>query len=1063
MSFIPVDQSAREAVRHQHQASFVLQAGAGTGKTTLLVDRIESLVRQGIVRLDEIAAVTFTELAATTMKLRLRERLERLRADVRVASQERERAQAALDVLERAQISTIHALCAAILQERPIECGVVPGFRVADEAETDLLFARAWDEWLAERLVAGDKDLLAAVALGIPLTADGGWGERSSLRGLARALIEQRDLRPLSAAGEIDPARWRAELLAQAAAGRALAVEASEGDALAQALLRLDVFARSTCEVEGEELLRRLVAPPKLGKSLGQKGNWPSPEKLRAARAIAAWAQETAQRWAAERGAELHARLVTLLGGVGRSYAALKRERGVLDFVDLLLATRDALAAHAGVRHAFRERFRFIIIDEFQDTDPLQVEIAQHLAGATPGRLVVVGDAKQSIYRFRRANVALLGRVAAEIGAQPGCQVLSLTQNFRSRPAILRFVNRVFAGLIQASSEADQTDYEPIAPPPDLPPEASVVALRLGGEPFLEGSDLLEAEAQALAAFLARVARGRLSVRDPATGGERPSRAGDVMVLARRLTMLRPFEEACEVYGLRFVVEGGKSFFDRAEVHEILAVLRAVEEPLDRVAVVAALRSSFFGVSDRDLVLFVLSGGVLRVGPCDAAQPGAEAVAPALTVLDQLRQVRTRIPPAQLIERLYDETRILAAFTGTARGEGRVANLEKVVALARRAAELDVLTLRGFIRFLEARIRQGGEEPDLPSTRPGDPAVLRVLSIHKSKGLEAPIVALYDTADDARPTVGSVPLWNEGQIAIGFRAGCQPPHWNELRTGEEKRIWAEGRRLLYVACTRARDFLIIPQPPKDARLGDFWKEVIAALPPRQDGDVMFEDAAALPGPEPIEPPAGAASAEDGTDVRGARWDDERRVLIDTAAQRPLAPISVSRYAERSAPPAAAPRGRPGGRDFGSLVHRILEELPLDAPGAALALAKVWAPVYGLDDAAAERAAGDVRRTLALTIMERARLSRQVWRELPLLLPEDGELIEGFADLVFEEQGGFIVVDYKTDAVTDAQALDQAAHHAPQLRAYGRALALATGVSVKERHVILTAIGRAVQV
>jgi ATP-dependent helicase/nuclease subunit A len=1062
MSFIPVDQNAREAVRHQHQASFVLQAGAGTGKTTLLVDRIESLVRDGMARLDEIAAVTFTELAATTMKLRLRERLERLRADVRAASQERERAQAALDVLERAQISTIHALCAAILQERPIECGVTPGFRVADEAETDLIFSQAWDEWLAERLVAADEDLLAAIALGIPLAAEGGWGERSSLRGLARSLIEQRDLGPLVATTTVDPARWRSEILAQAAAGRALAAEAKEEDTLAQALLRLDSFARAACEVEGEALIRRLSAPPKMGRNLGQKGNWPAPERLQAAREIAVWVQEAAQRWSAERGAELHARLTTLLAGVGRSYAARKRERGALDFVDLLLATRDALVAHEGVRRAFRERFRFIIIDEFQDTDPLQVEIARQLAGDTPGRLVVVGDAKQSIYRFRRANVTLLGRVAAEIGARPGCRVLSLTQNFRSRPAILRFVNRVFERLILASSEADQTEYEPIAPPPDLPSEAAVVALRFDA-PFLEGDDLLEAEARAHAAFLAQVARGRLRVRDPATGAERPSRAGDVMVLARRLTKLRPFEEACEAYGLRFVVEGGKSFFDRSEVHETLAVLRAVEDPLDRAAVVAALRSPFFGVSDRDLVSFALSGGALRVGSCDVTLPGAETIAPALALLAELRRLRTLVPPAQLIERLYDETRILAAFTGTPRGEGRAANLEKTVALARKAADLGILTLRGFSRFLEGRIRQGGEEPDLPSTRPGDPEVIRVLSIHKSKGLEAPIVALYDSADDAKPMVDSVPLWDEGQIAVGFRAGCQPPRWNELRAREEKRAWAEGRRLLYVACTRARDFLIVPQPSQDARLGGFWKDVITALPTRPDGDVFFEDAASLPGPEPTEPPAEPGSPESSLDVRAARWDDERRALIESAAARPLAPISVVRYAERSAPPFVAPRGRSGGRDFGSLVHRILEELPFAAPDAGLALARVWAPVYGLDDAAAQRAAGDVSRTLALAIMDRARRSRQIWRELPLLLPEETELIEGVADLVFEEQGGFIVVDYKTDAVTDVQAIDQAAHHAPQLRAYGRALALATGVSVKERHVIFTAIGRAVQV
>ena len=150
MSVPPIDHEARRQTRDDHARSLVLEAGAGTGKTTLLIDRIESLIRSGHGRLEEIAAVTFTENAATTMKLRLRERLERARADAGASEAERGRATAALEVLERAQVSTIHALCAAILAERPLECGVLPGFRMADEAEADLLFAAAWEEWLAD-------------------------------------------------------------------------------------------------------------------------------------------------------------------------------------------------------------------------------------------------------------------------------------------------------------------------------------------------------------------------------------------------------------------------------------------------------------------------------------------------------------------------------------------------------------------------------------------------------------------------------------------------------------------------------------------------------------------------------------------------------------------------------------------------------------------------------------------------------------------------------------------------------------------------------------------------
>src|SRR5258706_4999948 len=506
MTFIPVDQEARERARRDHGTSFVLEAGAGTGKTTLLVDRIEQIVRSGAARLDEIAAVTFTENAATTMKLRLRERLERARADADRPAEERRRADAALEVLERAQVSTIHALCAALLGERPLECGVPPGFRAADDAEMDVLFAEAWEEWLTARLVAGDATLMAAVDSGIPLEADG-WGERSSLRGLARTLVDQRDLRPLVAENPVDPAAWRRDLQAQAARARDLLTHVRDGDALGARLGAMVEFAAKADRVEGDALASYLRTMAVVPRHFGHKAHWTTPEPLEEARAIAAWTSQTLAAWKAASSAALHARLVNAVLEVVAGYEARKKERGVLDFLDLLVKARDALRHSEAVRRYFQERFRVVIIDEFQDTDPLQVEVAELLTGGRPGALVVVGDAKQSIYRFRRADVALFRRIAAEAAARPGHAVLHLTQNFRSRAAILRFVNRAFALLITPSDEAGQPEYEAIAPPPGLSEDASVIALRFEA-PFAEGEDLLRAEAHALAAFLAEVAAG---------------------------------------------------------------------------------------------------------------------------------------------------------------------------------------------------------------------------------------------------------------------------------------------------------------------------------------------------------------------------------------------------------------------------------------------------------------------------------------------------------------------------------------------------------------------------
>jgi ATP-dependent helicase/nuclease subunit A len=1043
----------------------VLEAGAGTGKTTLLVDRIEALVRAGRARLDEIAAVTFTENAATTMKLRLRERLERVRAEAATPALERERASAALQVLERAQISTIHALCAAVLQERPLESGVLPGFRVADEALVDVLFAEAWDEWLVDRLVGGDDAVLAAMDRGIPLEGLGRYGERESLRGLARTLLEQRDLRPIVAGDEADPRLWREELLARAARAQALVAPVRPGDALAARLTALCAFAEDSRPLSGEALASHLRKLPAIQKNFGFRPHWPSPEALEEGRRIAEWTKQAGTAWNASLNSALHGRLVATLLGVVAIYERRKAERGMLDFLDLLLKARQALERESVRRH-FRERFRFVIIDEFQDTDPLQVSIAQLLAGDAPGSLVVVGDAKQSIYRFRRADVAIFRRIAREASSAPGRAVLHLTQNFRSRPAILRFVNRVFGRLIVPSEEIDQPAYEAIDPPPGLSDEPSVVALRLTA-PFAEGADLLRAEADALARFFLRAAEGAHEVRDPATGATRASRAGDVMVLCRRLTQLRLLEDALEAADLRFTVEGGKSFFDRQEVHEVHSVIRAIDDPSDRVSLVAALRSSFFGVSDRDIVTYVLSGGSLWLGAVDESRPGAAALGPAVSLLGALHRWRLRLSVPALLEKLYDETRVLAALGGTRRGEAQVANLEKVVSLARQASALGALTLRGFATLLASRIEEASEEPDLPTTRPGDPGTIRVLSIHKAKGLEAPIVAICDTADNFNPRPDVVPFWEEGKIAIGFREECQPPEWDSLSKKEKARIWAEARRLQYVACTRARDLLVIPSPPADARVGDFWKDVLAFLPARSDGDVRVIDAETLPaaGSKAAWRDLRAFATAEGGDPVAERWEKERAALIEAASQRPLLPVPATRVAARLAPAAAAAAPRPEARGFGALVHRILEWIPLAeaGPEGTTAIAEALAPSFGLDADAAARAAATAARALELPVMRRARAASRLWRELPLLFPEGGELVEGVVDLVFEEQGELVIVDYKTDQITPEQALAQAAHHAPQLQLYGRGLAAATGLKVRERLVLFTVLGQAVQV
>ncbi|HKZ32637.1 MAG TPA: PD-(D/E)XK nuclease family protein, partial [Vicinamibacteria bacterium] len=287
---------------------------------------------------------------------------------------------------------------------------------------------------------------------------------------------------------------------------------------------------------------------------------------------------------------------------------------------------------------------------------------------------------------------------------------------------------------------------------------------------------------------------------------------------------------------------------------------------------------------------------------------------------------------------------------------------------------------------------------------------------------------------------------------------------------EEKKTRAEARRLLYVACTRARDLLIVPRPPLDAAVGAFWKELVDALPARGDADVRIVDAETLARPET--PGRGrelwALSSAEGGDAVAARWQSERSQLIERAAERPFVPVSATRLVERTAPPPVATVAAAGGRDFGNLVHRLLEWVPLEdgdgaRAGRVRAMALALAPSFGLGAGAAHRAGEQVERVLSMPLIDRARRATRVWRELPLWFPDGAHLVEGKVDLVFEEDERLVVVDYKSDAIADEQALEQAAHHAPQLQLYGRGLTQALGLPVRERLVLFTALARSVPV
>ena len=1065
------DDDVRRRVTADFDTTFLLEAGAGTGKTSVLVARLVALVRAGRATLDRVVAITFTEKAAAELKQRLRESLEE--ALEAAPPGERERLERAGDDLERAHVSTVHAFCSALLRERPFEAGLDPGFQVAAEVAGDRTFDEAWDAWLDRHLSAGEPLLVRALHLGLKL---------DSLRRAARALVSERDvLAQRVAVPAFDPDSLLEEARQAVKALRPLKASCLKpDDGALQAILALETDLGRLERLSGvprEEALRNL----EVTAHKGAQAAWKPKEACAEAKSHLRALKEEVERYVAASDAHLAAELRNLLCGFAQAFEDAKREAALADFQDLLLRARDVLQRSLPVRRYFQGRFDYLLLDEFQDTDPLQVEVAFLLCEdpaapaaddwrqvrLKPGKLFLVGDPKQSIYRFRRADLGVYEQAKARVTACGG-EVLALRTSFRTVPSLLHFVNERFGEVFVHPGDPQPIALEPWRDEAE-PGGARVVAVPVPDErlPGTRADDVRAATSETLAALIDDLARRRpWTVVDRETRARRPARPGDVAVLLRTMApgFLEAFERACQQRGLRHRVVGGKRYYGREEVQALTATLQAIDNPADRLSLVTALRSPFFGLSDDDLFQFTASGGTLNLlAPVAEGASRREVVGPIFELLGQLHRQRRVDPPSAVLAALLERTRALPAFLLRPAGEQKVANLWKLLDTARAYEAAGPATLRGLARFLGQQQAEEREEADSPVGEEVGASV-RVMTVHAAKGLEFPIVALADlAAHKAREEERVIDhAAGQGWLKIGV---FDPEDWADRKKWERDQQEAEERRLLYVALTRARDHLVLPCLP--APVAKSWlAEVEKGL--RAPGEATpapgrarsrrgagVEGAAEVTWFDPAElrfegEPAGEAprvlSAGSAAEVAAGRaadaaWEQERRAWSEAARVVPPPKVTVTEKARGEAPG----RGDGGGPALGRLVHELLARAPLGdgLDGGALApLAAALAGEHGLGQAEAREAAALAAGALALPFFEPLRAGAQARREWPFACPLGGEVLVGVIDLAFETADGWAVVDYKTDEVGDPTRAAQA--HAEQVGLYCRALTTLTG-------------------
>jgi ATP-dependent exoDNAse (exonuclease V) beta subunit len=1089
------DQAARDRIRHSLHESLLVEASAGTGKTSELVRRIVAVLAEGLTRVGSIAAVTFTNKAAGELKLRLRLALERERA---LADGDRlDNLDHALAHLEEASIGTIHAFCAQILRERPVEAKVDPAFQELTEREADSLFDRAFQGWFQERLDQPSPGLRRALTR-LAWPEGGDTSPIEDLKWAGRCLLEWRDHRAPWARPNldriaiidrlVDDLRQRAVRLAR---------RHSEVRDLVEWIERAEALAPRDYDTLEARFIKLLRDVRKNHRSLGD---------------LVPLLEEFAKVLDMDLAAELQQEMFGLID----RYERLKYQTGHLDFLDLLLLSRDLVRTNREVREYLQTRFTHLFIDEFQDTDPVQAELLLLLSANTPdesdwrrvtpapGKLFAVGDPKQSIYKFRRADMGLYLRIRDHLTAE-GAGLVRLTTSFRSARPIQECVNAAFALHMRESAGDGQIGYSPLEEhAPALDGQPSVVVLPVP-EPYgAKGQVTKTAINACLPTAVAKFVEWLLHqsgwrVRE---GGALTQIAPrHICILFRRRVnygedLSRAYTEQLEALGIPHLLAGSKSYREREEVEILRTALTAIEWPLDELSVFATLRGPLFAIDDSMLLRYRHAYNGFQPFAAEKADV-EESFAPvkeALGVIADLHRRRNTRPIADTIHLLMETTRAQAAFGLRRDGHHALANLYRLADLA-RAFELEGgISFRGFVESLHEKSGRG-DAAEAPVMEEGSEGV-RLLTVHAAKGLEFPVVILADLTAKLHNTEPDRYLDAERSLCAMKLLRCMPFELMENRETELRREESEGVRLAYVAATRARDLLVVPavgDGPQEGWVSPLnpaiypargtWRRARSAggcpkfgpvsafrqqyYPDDQDPsvqpglhrpeagthEVVWWDPALLRG---AEDPGYAFDAEIIAEGSGEgmeayqQWQDARKTAIEKAS---VPGLHVFTAWNAPAPPpgpalpveivtAAIPGEENRGRRFGILVHAILRDADPDAARVP-EFARLHGRLLAATEEEMESASAAVRNAMRHPLLQEAFRAKACYRELPVTWREGTEVFEGVIDCAYEGAGGWTVIDFKTDSVPSLPP-----EYRVQIQWYAYALGRLTGRPVR---------------
>ncbi|MDA0745508.1 MAG: UvrD-helicase domain-containing protein, partial [bacterium] len=931
------DQPARTTITQDLDRNLTVLAGAGAGKTHALIERMVGIVSTGRVNVDRMAAITFTRKAAGEMRGRF---FLRLREQAATATgEEATHIRNALDRIDQCFIGTIHSFCGQLLRERPVEAGLPPDFTEIEDREETHLRREAWDRFIQQGFVNDDPRLDHLDHIGLRTENLYAYFER-------RCLFSDVPLKPTAIeAPNLEPALEKTLAFLQDAEAHIPNPLPDRQDDLMKILSAARKFLgyRDLSENANRiELFNLFCSKP--GKRAVTLKCWdPNQDAAKSLRdeylphlqdeilspVLTRWRQH------------VYTPIATLVEDAVSFYETRRHTDGNLTFQDLLLKAAALLREHPRIRQYFQDRYRCLFVDEFQDTDPVQAEMLLYLTGEDtsesnwralspkPGSLFLVGDEKQSIYRFRRADVQTF-RLARTRIETAGGTTLQLNTSFRSLGRLCDWINTTFEPLFAQHEERHQALFAPLFKfhPNGADPHG---VRRISIEKISRNNraQIVAQDAERIADFIATAIAGHTEFNSNAENAILPLQAspGDFMILTRTTSYLNAYARALEKRGIPYDISGGGRLGNATEISALLDLLETVHAPDNPLPFLGYLRGPFVGLGDDELYTFRRAGGVFNYRsplPENLPEDLHTTLTHALERLARASEFLGKNTPATALEFILEDLGLPAFAASQPMGSSRAGNLLRLLALVRQW-ESQGLHRGQVLTELRDLVYDPAYKVEETTLEAGRENVVRLMNLHQAKGLQARVVFLADPADTSADRFGvdfhvsrtgdtpflSMPVLKpKGPYA--HECIAEPEGWAEDAEEETRFSSAEDLRLLYVAATRACNLLIVscynatPDKGPWALLYPALETVpelpvVTAIPPGQ-----------AQGPAPTKPESPTPDLQAAREDRARKWETVR---VFTYHVRPVTTEDKDR-------PVFPTEGH--GRTYGTLIHTLFD-------------------------------------------------------------------------------------------------------------------------------------------